>query len=65
MVGVYKDPKGENIFKETSSSFSNKTVSSEEVVDLQKKVKELEDEIKKKDVRMFCVRSALFPGLPL
>ena len=56
MVGLYKDPKGENIFKNTSMDTStfgtavSKPGSDEVMLGMQRRIKELEDEMKKKDV---------------
>ena len=54
MVGLYKDPKGENIFKNSSAIKSLNTTKelegSENEVNLQQKIKDLEDEVKQKNV---------------
>ncbi len=55
MVGLYKDPKGEDIFKRTtvasnSISVSKVTYSKSEVLGLRKRIKELEDEVKETQV---------------
>ena len=59
MVGLYKDPKGEEIFNKTSTCLNhNITMSSGHNKDsdltdgsgLRKRVKELEDEVKQKNV---------------
>lgn len=55
MVGLYKDPKGETIFERTSVANNSlgvpsKSVKLSENENLRKRIKELEDEIKQKDV---------------
>ena len=54
MVGLYKDPKGEDIFRKSSIPSQTQSVSSEnyqsEVVVLRRRIKELEDEVKEKKV---------------
>ena len=52
MVGFYKNPKGDNIFRRRSNSShsrengSSNSSSSSEVPGLQRRIKELEDEVK-------------------
>lgn len=53
MVGLYKDPKGELIFKKSSISIANmggrlssKSDESEETLALKKRIKELEEALK-------------------
>ena len=56
MVGLYKDPKGENIFTGSLAVSTNDTskiettVNEGEVLGLRRRIKELEDEVKEKDV---------------
>lgn len=59
MVGLYKDPKGEDIFNEIAISNSlsitkdsNGTFNRNEMEGLRQRIKELETEIKDKDVRI-------------
>ncbi len=58
MVGLYKDPKGEKIFRKISAVSNTLGVSidsaSDEVRGLRRRIRELEDEVKEKDVRM-CI----------
>ena len=54
MVGLYKDPSGEDIFKNTSitNQSSREMVLSEgDVPSLRRRIKQLEEDVKKKDVR--------------
>ena len=56
MIGLYKDPHGENIFQNNTSVFSNPTLSTvrdgdfktsdNNVLELQTRIKELEEEVK-------------------
>ena len=54
MVGLYKDPKGEDIFKNTSGIKSLNTTreseGTENEVHFQQKIKDLEDQVKQKNV---------------
>lgn len=58
MVGLYKDPKGEDIFKKSSgvsesmgiAKIETESKYTENEVRLRKKIKSLEDEVKQKDV---------------
>ncbi len=57
MVGLYKDPKGEAIFERTSTHSTIPGLSSNELDErdnemntLRRRIKELEDEVKKKEV---------------
>ncbi len=57
MVSLYKDPQGEDIFKKSSAiseslgfANENKSTSNENEIRLRKKIKNLEDEMKQKDV---------------
>ena len=59
MVSLYKDPKGEDIFKKSSgvseslgvaAKVETDTKYSENEIRLRKKIKHLEDEMKEKDV---------------
>ena len=57
MVGLYKDPKGNNIFRK-SSTVSPVTVSAEvEVTALKQRIKQLEDQVKEKEVRITILPS--------
>ena len=52
MVGVHKDPKGEEIFKNSNLNASlSKETDLTDVSELRKRIKELEAEVKQKDVR--------------
>ena len=59
MVGLYKDPQGKKIFREVGTNSTSTGISKEsksifsedEVLGLRKRIKELEDEVKEKDVR--------------
>ena len=54
MVGLYKDPKGENIFtnsKNTDTTMAITIKNTKNEDDLKKKIAELQDEVKEKDVR--------------
>ena len=51
MVGMYKDPKGENIFANASNVSKSVITSNEDAVpSLMKRIQKLEEEIKEKDV---------------
>ncbi len=47
MVGLYKDPKGETVFMKTSTQAPTLGVSTDA---LKRRIKELEDEVKQKEV---------------
>ena len=61
MVGLYKDPKGEHIFGKTSTPTPTKGIvasnnqNEQEVTALRQRIKELEDEVKKKEVSVFAL----------
>ena len=69
MVGLYKDPKGEDIFTSVNSHTHTSTSGTsqskggggdEETLSLlQRRIKELEDEVKEKDVRATSYSSIL------
>lgn len=56
MVGLHKDPTGETIFERTNNNFSTSAKTSATTLSdtegLRKRIKELEEEVKEKDVRM-------------
>lgn len=55
MVGLYKDPEGEHIFKNTSTSVAGTTSNLNDTDSgLRRRVRELENEVKKKDVCLLC-----------
>ncbi len=61
MVGLYKDPKGENIFKKTSTAITRESESKFtecEMQGLRKRIKELEDE---KDVSASAFTNTVEP----
>ena len=59
MIGLYKDPKGENIFRKVPGATNTWGVTKEsdvksndsEVQGLRRRIKELENEVKEKNVR--------------
>ena len=69
MVGLYKDPKGERIFAKTStqsptkgmgisnvrSNYNQLNENEQEVTTLRQRIKELEDEVKQKEVSVFVL----------
>ena len=57
MIGLYKDPKGDDIFKDNTITNPNLSLSNEldqrngdEVPTLRRRIKEMEDKLKEKDV---------------
>ena len=51
MVGLYRDPKGENIFSEVNNTTELSTAVKVADNEVQRRIKELEDEVNKKNVR--------------
>ena len=71
MAGLYKDPKGEHIFVKTSTKTSTKGMcvsnipsndqlneNEQEVTALRQRIKELQDEVKEKEVSVFAISCA-------